>query len=742
MESDGSSSNTYKVYKPSTGTVVTSKNVKWEAWHGSMKSALKMKEFDLSEEPSREDDSSISSDESASSEESCSTESDVSSSDESSISEENKQPAETISITSSDIEEEVVNSDYSSYDEIEIPPDKNTRRAKPRDEFNAPTVLRGRMRSSKRKLRSEAAKCVREAQAAHLREKLLEKFETAMNALTSDPNQPDHWKDMWNNPKNRTDWKDSACQEIENFLRRGAWKKFPRDKLVGRKPIAVRWVFKIKSEHDGTVRLKSRIVVKGFAQIPGVDYTENFSPVANDTSIRICVVVTMSLTDWEIDVVDIEAAFLEADLDEEVFIEWPEGIVDLGYATQEMVDTMCIQLDKAMYGLVQSPRCFFLTISVLMRKFGMVQSKADPCLWFKKNEATGELELLVAIYVDDCVVCGTRKMIEWWKTQIKKRFNISDLGNISKHIGVWYEQGEDDNGKFFRLSMDSYCKKFIDSTEDLCGTVRKANTPAYTNKVLGRKDEDEPAVKQDVYRSFVGTTLYMIKKVSPESSNAVRELSRHLDGPNPSHWRALMRLAGYLKAEPPSMKLRATESFRVIAYTDSNYATDEHDRKSVSGYVVTLGGSIVSWGSKKQDTVSLSSCEAEYIASVNCAQEIRYIQQLMEELVGKQEPALMYGDNNGAIFLSKHNHVGARTKHIDVRYHYLRELQTNGHLDYKKIKGEDNPSDIMTKNVTESIHAKHTKELKAGFVKHGRKCANVYSKSRSREDDEDTLPVG
>ena len=161
----------------------------------------------------------------------------------------------------------------------------------------------------------------------------------------------------------------------------------------------------------------------------------------------------------------------------------------------------------------------------------------------------------------------------------------------------------------------------------------------------------------------------MIKKVSPESSNAVRELSRHLDGPNPSHWRALMRLAGYLKAEPPSMKLRATESFRVIAYTDSNYATDEHDRKSVSGYVVTLGGSIVSWGSKKQDTVSLSSCEVEYIASVNCAQEIRYIQQLMEELVGKQEPALMYGDNNGAIFLSKYNHVGARTKHIDVQYH-------------------------------------------------------------------------
>ena len=326
-----------------------------------------------------------------------------------------------------------------------------------------------------------------------------------------------------------------------------------------------------------------------------------------------------------------------------------------------------------------------------------------------------------------------------WKAEIKNRFKISDLGPIRKHIGVWYEKGEDSHGEYYNLSMDSYCKKFIDSTEELCGSIRRAKTPAYPNKVLGRRASEEPAVKAAEYRSLVGTALYMIKKVAPESSNAVRELTRHLDGPNPGHWKALIRLAGYFKTNRPILKMRPTESFQVVAYTDSNYATDEDDRKSVSGYVVTLGGSIISWGSKKQDTVSLSSCEAEYIASVHCAQEIRYVQQLVEELVGKQAPAKMFGDNNGAIFLSKHSHVGPRTKHIDVRYHYLRELQTEGHLEYLKIKGEDNSSDILTKNVAEKIHLRHGEDIKQGFLQHARDQASKAYGSNSREDDESTV---
>ena len=749
---DAHSSNTYMVYKPSTDKIVCTKNVQWEDWHGVLASAKIMDVFDLDTSSLGEEDSSSSSTNEASSDESSSSSSsssDSSSSEDSSDGSSSDESSDTPSSEeSSDSSEESSNdsssnksssdskgSDGTSTDNTFEHPTTFKERTRGAKKKAHPYLLKGRTRSAQRQLTKETAKFAKLAQTSHIRSQLLEKFECAMNALSSDPSEPSNWKEMWSEPQNRKDWHESACKEIENFLRRSVWHRYPRENLKDRKPIGVRWVFKIKNEHDGTVRLKSRIVVKGFSQVPGVDYTESFSPVANDTTIRICVVLSLA-SQWEIDVVDIEAAFLEADLEEEVFIDWPEGIVELGYATQDMVDEMVIQIDKAMYGLVQSPRSFFKTLTGFMKTFGMEQSIVDPCLWFKRNQESGEVELLLAIYVDDCVVCGTREMIEWWKLQIQNRFSISDLGPITKHIGVWYEKGEDAHGPYYNLTMDSYCKDFIESTEKLCGTIRRAKTPAYPNKVLGRRNQDEPSIKAEDYRSLVGTSLYMIKKVAPECSNAVRELTRHLDGPNPGHWKALMRLAGYFKTNKPSLKMRPTTSFQVIAYTDSNYATDEEDRKSISGFVVTLGGSVVSWQSKKQDTVSLSSCEAEYIASVHCAQEIRYVQQLVEELVGKQSPAQMFGDNNGAIFISKNSHVGPRTKHIDVRHHYLRELQANGHLEYLKIKGEDNPSDILTKNVTEQAHIRHGGDIKQGWLQHAIDQASKDSGSNSREDDE------
>mmetsp|Transcript_7735 Transcript_7735/g.14591 ORF Transcript_7735/g.14591 Transcript_7735/m.14591 type:complete len:170 (-) Transcript_7735:332-841(-) len=145
-----------------------------------------------------------------------------------------------------------------------------------------------------------------------------------------------------------------------------------------------------------------------------------------------------------------------------------------------------------------------------------------------------------------------------------------------------------------------------------------------------------------------------------------------------------MRLIGYLKQEKPYFVLHKLKNFRITAYTNSNYATNAHDRKSVSGYIVTIGGTIVSWVSKKQEIIALSSCEADYVASVLCAQEIRFVQQLNAEISRNNKPAIMYGDNDGAIFISNHNHVGPRTKHIDVQYHFIRQLIAKGHLVYNK----------------------------------------------------------
>jgi Reverse transcriptase (RNA-dependent DNA polymerase). len=282
-----------------------------------------------------------------------------------------------------------------------------------------------------------------------------------MNAISSDPDAPKDWKDLWEN--HREVWSPSACEEIENFIRRKAWELHPRSWLAGRKPTKCKWVLRKKAESDGSIRLKSRIVILGYMQIPGVDYTESFSPVANDVTIRIAMVITLSKKGWRIDVVDIEAAFLNADLDEVIYVEWPEGVLELGYVTEEITKKYCIRSRKAMYGIAQAPRAFFLTFSKFLRSTGMTQSKLDPCLWFMHSD-DDELVLMVVVYVDDCAVCGTDEMINWWKEKVKTRFNISDLGPIKKHIGVWYEEGEDEQGRYYELSMNNYCEDLIKRT--------------------------------------------------------------------------------------------------------------------------------------------------------------------------------------------------------------------------------------------------------------------------------------
>jgi len=176
----------------------------------------------------------------------------------------------------------------------------------------------------------------KEANRQHLTQQLDERLYTALRVLSSDPNTPSSWKEMWNDPKNRSDWAQSTVKDIINFMSRDVWEKKKRSELLqGRKPIKVKWIFKIKHEHDGTIQLTSRIVVKWYSQIPRTDYSETFSPVANDSSIRIILTITLTKKDWEFNVMDIEAAFLEADLDEDAYIEWPEGLKEeMGFTTK------------------------------------------------------------------------------------------------------------------------------------------------------------------------------------------------------------------------------------------------------------------------------------------------------------------------------------------------------------------------------------------------------------------------
>jgi len=209
--------------------------------------------------------------------------------------------------------------------------------------------------------------------------------------------------------------------------------------------------------------------------------------------------------------------------------------------------------------------------------------------------------------------------------------------------------------------------------------------------------------------------MYYMTKVAPEIANAVRELAGQMIKPNGMHWKAVDRVVGYVSSEPyQSLTFREPKNLRPYIYADADYAKDEDDQKSISGRISTLGGMLVGWNSKKQHTVSLSSCKSEYISYGESCQEAVFMNQLLDELLRDKSSVTVYGDNQGALFLVKNRQVSQRTKHIDIRNHFVRDLQHAKKVIGAYVRSEETMADGATKNLAEKLFATHVLDLKTG----------------------------
>lgn len=516
-------------------------------------------------------------------------------------------------------------------------------------------------------------------------------------------------------------WTESAAAEIMNFISRKCWKKVPRRKArnMKRKIMRTKWMFTIKDEHDGTIRYKARCCNKGYEAVPGKDYKESFSPVASDTSIRIGFCVYLTYTDFEAEMIDITAAFLEGTIRVPTFIDWPDGMLELGFASEKDIEENCIQLLKSMYGNVDAAIRFFRTYRKhLMEQMHMKQSLADPCVFYKKDDS-GRTILIAICFVDDTLLFGLKEEIEWYKTGVKKRFEYKDLGVLRKHLGVWYELKYDEDGnRYLVATMPKKIREIIELYEKHIGKDAKIYAvPGTAGLCMAKWQED--AVDHTMYRKIVGKIMFCVVKIFPEGANAARELARHFSCPGPLQWEELARFVGYLKGIEPEICLiyRKPIELRALSYVDSNYATDKEDRRSVSGGIHTVGGTIINWMSKTQASVTLSSTEAEYASLASGATQVKFVQQLLQEIADCTTPGIILEDNTGAIFLVKNQQVGSRTKHIDVRHHYIREMRERGQVEVMFVRSEKNSSDILTKNVPEKLLVAHAKDIRNGNLR-------------------------
>jgi len=266
--------------------------------------------------------------------------------------------------------------------------------------------------------------------------------------------------------------------------------------------------------------------------------------------------------------------------------------------------------------------------------------------------------------------------------------------------------------------MPELIEEIIRATENHLGKeVKKYQTPGIPGESL-TKHEGE-TIDETEYRSIVGKILYLTSKMMIEGCNASRELARYFTGPKEQHWKALYRFVGNLKENKDNIKVtyRRPKELRIVGNVDSDYATNKTNRRSVTGCIITLGGgTIMNWFSQTQRSTTLSSTEAEYCALATGAQDFVFQTMLLEEITGVRKPAILLEDNTGAIFLLKNQQVGARTKHIDVRHHFIRELHEDGSLIVKYTESEDNEADIMTKNVVVLLLKKHTENVRNGTM--------------------------
>ena len=529
-----------------------------------------------------------------------------------------------------------------------------------------------------------------------------EEFFNMAMASIENKSEPLRFQSAWNHPneKEKDLWREAVRKELRDMRARNVWRKVPKMSVPKyRRLVGCRWVFEIK--RDG--RHRARLVAQGYSQIPGVDYTDCFAPVVNDVTFRMLLVIMM-VKKYECIMIDVETAFLHGDLEEEVYMKIPEGYED----EDDDHEDSCLLLLKSTYGLTESARQWWKKFVSTMKTFGFKVSEAEPCLLFKRQENG---ECFVVVYVDDCLVMGNEHMVKHTIERIKEVFKIKEKGNLEDYLGC--------EVLFNRRKTQAWIGQphLIKNLEEKFGeeatTKRLIKTPGTPRYVSVRTEGEDLLEKQtqERYRSGVGMLLYLVKHSRPDVANAVRELSRTLDKPNPAQYKEMLRIIRYvldtqkfgLKIEP-KMDLE-NGLWTIRAFSDSEFGGNPDNRISIGGWIIYFQGVPVLWCSRAMRSVTLSSTEAEYVAMSEAVKDLIFMRNILKSVGFNIEyPMIVEVDNTGAIYLGVNRATGQRTKHIDIRYHYVREFIDEGIVKVVFVSTKENDADVFTKNVTAEIY--------------------------------------
>ena len=438
----------------------------------------------------------------------------------------------------------------------------------------------------------------------------------------------------------------------------------------------------VKGDPTGNIIHKARYVAQGCGQVKGVNYEETFSPTARMESVRLLIGLAVN-SDFMIHQMDVRRAYLHAPIDFDVYVEQPKGYEEGGGG-------MVWKLLKSLYGLKQSGRNWHHILSEFLIQSGFNQSKVDTCVFFKRN---GDGSTILLVWVDDIIIVASSDGLMYAvKSLLMEKFNMKDLGKISFFLGI--EFNPRDGGLY--MSQTMYLKNVLQRFGmDSC---KPRGTPCEMK--LDSHSESTEGVDITKYREMVGSLVYAMVCTRPDLSFVVTKLSQHLASPTQGDLVTLKHVFQYIQGTVNQGLLFTKQNTELSAYCDADWGSTCEDRRSITGYCFSLSpnGPLISWKSKKQKSVALSTCEAEYVAISVAAQEAAYLSQLYEDMTGIDiKPVVIRNDNQGALSIIKNPSNHHKTKHIDIRYHYVRENNENGNIAVEYVSSGENIADIFTK---------------------------------------------
>ncbi|KAK2373607.1 putative mitochondrial protein [Trifolium repens] len=475
-------------------------------------------------------------------------------------------------------------------------------------------------------------------------------------------------------------WIEAMQEELNQFERSEVWDLVPRPEDVN--VIGTKWVYKNKSDENGTVtRNKARLVAQGYTQIEGLDFDETFAPVARLESIRLLLGVACILK-FKLYQMDVKSAFLNGYLQEEVYVEQPKGFVDPEHPNY------VYKLKKALYGLKQAPRAWYERLTQFLEEQGYRKGGSDKTLFVKQEK--GKF-IIAQIYVDDIVFGGmSNAMVQHFVQQMQSEFEMSLVGELTYFLGLQIKQMDDT----IFISQSKYARNIIKKFGMDNATHKR--TPAPTHLKL-TKDEKGISVDQSLYRSMIGSLLYLTAS-RPDITYAVGVCARYQADPKVSHLTQVKRILKYVNGTSDyGIMYSHCENSTLYGYCDADWAGSADDRKSTSGGCFFLGTNLISWFSKKQNCVALSTAEAEYVAAGSSCSQLVWMKQMLKEYDVEQDALTLYCDNMSAINISKNPVQHSKTKHIDIRHHYIRDLVESKIVVLEHVGTKEQIADIFTK---------------------------------------------